>query len=426
MLVDLFPVEVAEFVPLGEDGDAVGLVSGGEGVGGGGELAVESFGGDTEVGEFLAHLGEGDLGVVDDDVGLFHEEVADDVDGGGLAGVVGVFFEGEAEDGDFFAGDGVEEGLDDLAGEAGLLPVVHLDDLVPVGGDFGEAEVFAEVGEVEDVFLEAGAAEADGGFEEFGADAGVGADGAGDLVDVGAGAFAEGGDGVDGGDALGEEGVGDEFGEFGGPEVGGEDAFAGNPAGVDADEGFDGGLAFGGGFTADEDAIGVFEVGDGGAFGEELGVGEDLEFAVGGVGAEDGFEGFGGFDGDGGFFDDDFGAVRDFGDGAGGEFDVAEVGGATGTSAVGFGGGADGDEDDVGVFDGLDDVGAEEEVPAAGGLDDFIESGFVDGEGSGVPGGDAGLVEVTDGDLDVGAFVGDHRHGGSADVAGSETTDFHE
>jgi hypothetical protein len=28
--------------------------------------------------------------------------------------------------------------------------------------------------------------------------------------------------------------------------------------------------------------------------------------------------------------------------------------------------------------------------------------------------------------LDVGAFVGDHRHGGTADVAGSETTDFHE
>jgi hypothetical protein len=27
--------------------------------------------------------------------------------------------------------------------------------------------------------------------------------------------------------------------------------------------------------------------------------------------------------------------------------------------------------------------------------------------------------------LDVGALVGDHRHGGTADVAGSETTDFH-
>jgi hypothetical protein len=27
--------------------------------------------------------------------------------------------------------------------------------------------------------------------------------------------------------------------------------------------------------------------------------------------------------------------------------------------------------------------------------------------------------------LDVGALVGDHRHGGTADVTGSETTDFH-
>jgi hypothetical protein len=112
-----------------------------------------------------------------------------------------------------------------------------VDDLAPVFGDLGEAEGFAEIDEVEDVLLEAGSAEADGGFEEFRADAGVGADGAGDFIDIGAGGFAEGGDRVDGGDALGEEGVGDEFGEFGGPEVGGDDALAGDPVGVDRDEG---------------------------------------------------------------------------------------------------------------------------------------------------------------------------------------------
>jgi hypothetical protein len=43
----------------------------------------------------------------------------------GFAGVVGVLFEGEAEDGDALAGDGVEEGADDFFDEAGFLPVVE-------------------------------------------------------------------------------------------------------------------------------------------------------------------------------------------------------------------------------------------------------------------------------------------------------------
>jgi len=147
-------------------------------------------------------------------MGTLFEEGTGDGEGGAFARVGGVGFEGGAEEGDALAGEGVEHCGDHLGGEARLLVFIHFDDLLPVGGDFGQALLVTDVDEVEDVFFEAGAAKADGGFEEFGADAGVGADGVGDLLDIGFGALTEGGDGIDGGDALGKEGVGDELGEL--------------------------------------------------------------------------------------------------------------------------------------------------------------------------------------------------------------------
>ena len=71
---------------------------------------------------------------------------------------------------------------------------------------------------------------------------------------------------------MGEEGVGDELGKLRGPEVGGDDFFAWDPVGVDRDEGLECGLSFGVLLATDQNAVGVFHVGDGGAFGEELGV----------------------------------------------------------------------------------------------------------------------------------------------------------
>lgn len=223
---------------------------------------------------------------------------------------------------------------------------------------------------------------------------------------------------------MGEEGVGDEFRELGRPEIGGDDFFARNPVRVNRDEGFEGGLAFRGLLAADEDAVGIFHVGDGSAFSEELRVREDLEGGVGGgVRGDDALDRGGGFNRDGGFLDDDFIAVRNFCDESGGGLDVAEVGRAACTDAVGFRGSSDTDEDEIGCGDGGFEVGGEVEVFAAAGLDDFLEAGFVDGEGIGVPCVDAGLVHVADRDLDVGAFVGDHGHGWAADVAGAEAAD---
>lgn len=89
---------------------------------------------------------------------------------------------------------------------------------------------------------------------------------------------------------------------------------------------------------------------------------------------------------------DDLVGGGDFGDGAGAEFAVLDVGGTTGTDSLGFGGGVDGYEDDIGTLDFGFDVGGEEEVAAAGAFDDVEEFGFVDGEILGVPGIYLGLV----------------------------------
>ena len=209
------------------------------------DVEIDDVLGDADFEKVAVDSFLGDAGIVDDDVGVFGDEVAADVDRGGFAGVVGVLLEGEAEDRDTFAGDRVEESADDLFHKAGFLPVVHSDDRAPVGSRLGQVEGFAEVDEVEYVLLETRTAEADRGFEEFRTDPGVAADGSGDLIYVRTGGFAECGDGVDGGNALGEEGVGDEFGKFGGPEVGGDDSFARHPVGIDRDKCLEGFLSFG-------------------------------------------------------------------------------------------------------------------------------------------------------------------------------------
>jgi thiol-disulfide isomerase/thioredoxin len=132
--------------------------------------------------------------------------------------------------------------------------LAKVDDLYLVVSDFGEAVVLADVDEVEDVFLEAGATEADTGIEEFRANAGVFPDGVGDFIHVRAGGLTEGGHGVDGGDALCEEGVGRELGELRRLVFGGDDTVFRDSVGIDGVESRDGFLAFRSGTVVDEDA----------------------------------------------------------------------------------------------------------------------------------------------------------------------------
>ena len=78
-----------------------------------------------------------------------------------IPGIASVLLEGETQNADFLPRDGVEERVDDLLGEALLLVVVHGDHVPPVGGDLVQVQLLANVNQVKDVFLEAGAAEPD-------------------------------------------------------------------------------------------------------------------------------------------------------------------------------------------------------------------------------------------------------------------------
>ena len=63
------------------------------------------------------------------------------------------------------------------------------------------------------------------------------------------------------------------------------------------------------------------------------------------------------------------------------------------------------------------------EIPTATASNDLIQAGLVDGETSEVwvvPGIDALLIQVNDGDLDLGATVGDDSHGRTANVASTD------
>ena len=84
-----------------------------------------------------------------------------------------------------------------------------------------DAELLGDGAEGGDILGEAGAAVADAGAQETGADAAVQAHAARDLLDVGVGGLAEVGDGVDEGDLQREEGVRgvlDDLGALGGGE----------------------------------------------------------------------------------------------------------------------------------------------------------------------------------------------------------------
>ena len=143
LVEDRLVIEFGKLVPLSENSDSMGLV---RGIFSGG-VSVDSrvvFGDSDVVANFFVR----NFGVVNMDLGLFVEEIAADVDGSGLSGVVGIFFEGETEEGDLLASDSVEQGSDDELDEALALVVVYLNNLLPVFGHFGEAVVLAEVDQI--------------------------------------------------------------------------------------------------------------------------------------------------------------------------------------------------------------------------------------------------------------------------------------
>ena len=88
--------------------------------------------------------------------------------------------------------------------------------------------------------------------------------------------------------------------------------------------------------------------------------------------------------------------------------DVLEIGGEAGTDTRLLGRSVNRDEYEVCLTDTLVDIGGEEEVASAGLLDNFYQAGLVDWqlEVGAVPRINPRLVEVDDGDTDVGALQG--------------------
>ena len=259
--VNLFPVKGFVAVPFGHEKDGIGAC--------GGEVGVCFKGDIGEVREVFGGIGEG-LWVGDDELGVFFGKEVGNRKGGGFTGVAGIGLKGKTKEGNAFAGEGVEHGVDGALNDAALLGIVHLNDFFPVVGTFIQAIASAEVDEVEHVFLEAGTAKARACFEEVFSNAVVGAEDVGHFIDVSTGFFAEGGEGVDGGDALGQHCVGGEFGEFAGPDIGCDNAFAWHPGCVDLNEALNGSKTLFILWATDEDTVGMEEVLDGRAFGKEL------------------------------------------------------------------------------------------------------------------------------------------------------------
>jgi len=334
-----------------------------------------------------AGVGGGEF-VVDDHAHAIPGQGTGEFDAHGGFGDVGAALVGQAQDGDGAMGGKFGQGE---VGDAGDLAAVD-----HVGGDddFGlGADLPGHAGEGFVVAWEAGAAEAAAAFEIFAADAGIGAHGAGDDIDVGAfEAFADFGQHVGKGDFGGDEGVEGNFRELGVDEVHAVDLRLAVADGS-VQRGEDGaglGVAF-----ADEQEVGVEEVADDGAQGDEGGVVAEAEIGSSAFagkffeqGQEDAATGAGhdgageGEEVAGGFLLE--GAADVFG---GGE----DVG--IGEDALGIARRGNDEEGDVGGADGGGNVVCSGE---AGGVfcDEVGEAGFVHGGLAAGEGLDGGGVKV--------------------------------
>eukprot|EP00756_Hemistasia_phaeocysticola_P016216 Hpha_TRINITY_DN15462_c0_g9::TRINITY_DN15462_c0_g9_i1::g.175677::m.175677 len=284
VLVHRLVVESAELIPLSQDRNGVGTLGGVPGR----FLDVDELREPSADGLILnggakvrEHLLLGHLGIVDVHVGTLLHEGRAHVDRRRLARVTSVLLEGKPEHSDLLAADGVEHSLDHFLRKAATLVVVDFDHAQPVPRDLLESHGGGEVHQVQNVLLEARASETDRRLQKLRPDAGVTPDRPGNLVNVGSGGLTHGGDGVDGGDTLGEEGVGDEFGKFGAPQVRGEDPLLWHPVLVHRREQLHRRLALLVDVASDQHPVRLQEILHGGTLGQELRVRKDRELRCG-------------------------------------------------------------------------------------------------------------------------------------------------
>mmetsp|Transcript_48282 Transcript_48282/g.121918 ORF Transcript_48282/g.121918 Transcript_48282/m.121918 type:complete len:255 (+) Transcript_48282:1059-1823(+) len=247
------------------------------------------------------------------------------------------------------------------------------------------------------------------------------------MRDVGAGGLAKCGDGVDGGNALREHGVGRQLGQLRGPEVGGQDALRWDPLLVHTAQHFERLLPARGVLATDEHPVWAHEVVYGSAFRKELRVGENLklDLAVRAVALQHLADGLRGADRHGGLLHDDLVARGDARDHAGGALPVRQVRRAAGAHTPCLRGCVHAHEDDVCLRDMLLGVRAEKKVAPPGLEHHIVQAGLVDGQVVAVPRGHALRIDVQDDHLYGGALVRDDGHGGPADIAGANACDLH-
>mmetsp|Transcript_7715 Transcript_7715/g.11040 ORF Transcript_7715/g.11040 Transcript_7715/m.11040 type:complete len:224 (+) Transcript_7715:256-927(+) len=169
-LVDTFVVESLELIPLSQDTKSVctvtclvgAITSRDRFFESGGVIFVDS----TSVVHLCPHIFSADLGIINMNICLFIQQIANDKHGWSFPNITCILLECISKNSDLLSSDGVEHLCDNLSGKTILLVVVHGNNLVPVGSAFIQAVGFAQVDKVKNILLEAGSSKANRGLKE--------------------------------------------------------------------------------------------------------------------------------------------------------------------------------------------------------------------------------------------------------------------
>merc|ERR1740120_687005 len=341
-----------------------------------------------------------------------------------LAHVPRVLLEREAEHSDLLVRDGVEEAGDDLAGKRDLLVLVHVNDHLPILGNLVQALGFADVNQVQDIFLKARATKANGRAQELRPNPRIGSNCPRDLRHIGPGLFAELRNRVHAAHALCQHGIGHQFRQLRTPEVGGEDLLSGDPIRIDVNQHAGSSHAVRRCRAANQDPVRSGQVLHGCTFSEELWVRQDPKLLTSSlVGNDYSLQGLCRLHRHGGLLDDDLRAVRILCYSATHALDVTQVRCTASTYALDLRRCVHRGEDDVCLLNGSLDVSREEQVLSSASLDHLVQAWLVDGQVVRVPRCDPSLVQVHDGDLDVGTLQSDGRASWATDIACADAAD---
>mmetsp|Transcript_19343 Transcript_19343/g.37929 ORF Transcript_19343/g.37929 Transcript_19343/m.37929 type:complete len:481 (-) Transcript_19343:69-1511(-) len=424
-LVKLLKIKLLELFPLGKDHNGVGISSSRVGILGTGDLLIHALLVALCVKKLTLHIVSKNLRVVHSEVGALLKEEAAHVSRSGLAGVTGVSLKGEAKDGNLLASHSVKHTLDNGLGKSLLLEFVHLHNPVPVLGNIVETKRLAQVNQVENILLEAAATKANTALEEVLANTVISSNSTGNLINVSAAHLTESRDRVDGTHTLRKKSVGNELGQLRGPQVSGDDTLTRDPVLVDLHKALDSCKTLRGLLTANEHAARLKEILNSGTFGKKLGGADNLVLDALLVCSENAAHALCSANGYGGLLYNNLGRSSDLGDVTCHELTVRDVSSTSSTDTASLGRRVDTDKDNVGLCNGTINVGGEEEVLVAALEDELIETRFVDREFVRVPGSNLLLADIHNGHSDVVALVGDHRHGGATNIAGTNAHNVH-